>query len=168
MRKKAFPFNWVGTILISAYIVGWFLFCWGIYQCASFPEREFLGDSEMGLVVLIIFGSIYSAFGITVAIGLAVKFNREKNFTTCPQLTALVRVASKFTRTIYTGGNSSFRSKRAIYTICYIYFEFANGSSKAFNVDANIYSSVLEHDFGLLTYKEHKDQTLFVAFNRRS
>ena len=74
-----------------------------------------------------------------------------------------------FSKTTETSGGDSIPNGEGYYTVPvttshFVSFEFPDGFRKNFSVDVNQYNSVAENEAGILTYKEHKSNLMFIDF----
>ena len=73
-----------------------------------------------------------------------------------PTKSEAVRVISKTSK---TDGSYAIVS-----TSYFVSFEFPDGTRKNVSVDVNQYNSIAENEMGTLTYKEHKNDLMFIGF----
>ena len=123
-------------------------------------------NGEKGVGAIVAFFIIWTLAGA----GLLAKRSLKLKFKTLPEQTAVVKVIGKATKLSggdYVAGDDG--SGTASYTTSvttsyFISFEFSDGARKSFPVDVKQYNSVTESETGTLTYKEHKNDLMFIDF----
>lgn len=85
---------------------------------------------------------------------------KHMKFADSPEKSEVVKVISKASN---TGG-----SDVAIVTTYFVSFEFPDGNRKNFSVNIAQYNTILENEVGLLTYKEHGNDLMFINFQRQA
>ena len=137
----------------------------GIYQYFFSPDGWliaflaifFLGDANFALYLLIFLG-----IGVLIA-GIFVLIKGYRAISYAKEEAAIFSRAVEYSEHVTVVSKLSQNSTEDAFTYL-VSFDFQDGKRKSFAVDITQYSTLLEGEVGLLSYKENGDRLFFLSF----